>query len=79
MTIHTKLKLEAILRKPAAVFTDPCEVLCQSRLTFDEKVDVLKKWRRDLLRAQAAPDTDIDGSDNEIIGKIDECLRQLYV
>jgi len=74
-------ELGRILQKPAAVFSDPCEVLCQGRLTFDDKITVLKKWRRDLLLSMGGKEqSDNDtGSSRATLRKIDECLRQLYI
>lgn len=72
-------ELEKILHDPSAAFADPCEVLCQRRLTRDEKVRVLEQWRYDLVQLQVASDENLvgDGEGAARIRKIDECLRQL--
>lgn len=72
-------EVDDILRDPSAVFADPCEVLCQGRLSRDDKIRVLKQWRYDLLRLQVASDENLigDASGASHIGKIDECLAQL--
>ena len=72
-------ELQKILHDPSAAFSDPCEVLCQGRLSRDEKVRVLEQWRYDQVRLQAANDENLvgDADSGALIKKIDECLRQL--
>lgn len=72
-------ELQRILHDPSAAFADPCEVLCQGRLSRDEKTRVLKQWRYDQVRLQAANDENLvgEGDSGTVIKKIDECLRQL--
>lgn len=72
-------ELEEILHDPSARFSDPCEVLCQGRLTRDDKVRVLQQWRYDLVQLQVASEENLtgDGDGAARIRKIDECLRQL--
>lgn len=81
MQSSTSSELERILREPSAVFSDPCEVLCQGRLTFDDKITVLKKWRHDLLLSKGGIEQEADDNNGvtAMIRKIDDCLRQLYV
>lgn len=71
--------LEEILRDPAAAFSDPAEVLCQGRLSRDDKARVLKQWRYDLEQLQVAADENLLGDDDQAakMGKIDDCLKQL--
>lgn len=72
-------ELQKILHDPSAAFADPCEVLCQGRLSRDDKVRVLEQWRYDQVRLQAANDENLVGDTDSgaLIRKIDECLRQL--
>lgn len=71
--------LKEILKDPSAAFTDPCEVLVQSRLDSDDKARILRQWRYDLVQLQVASDENLvgDGEGSARIKKIDECLRQL--
>ncbi|MDZ7644496.1 MAG: hypothetical protein U5K76_09960 [Woeseiaceae bacterium] len=72
-------EIETILKDPAAAFSDPCEVLCQVRLSRDDKAQVLRQWRYDLVQLQVASEENLigDAGGAALIRKIDECLRQL--
>lgn len=74
-------EIDQILRDPSATFSDPCEVLCQLRLSRDEKIRVLQQWRYDLVQLQAASAENLTGDSDPGSGiqKIDECLRQLHL
>lgn len=73
-------EIDDILRDPSAAFADPCEVLCQARLSRDDKVRVLQQWRYDQVQLQVASNENLTGDTNHgaVIRKIDECLRQLH-
>jgi hypothetical protein len=72
-------ELRTVLRDPSAAFADPCEILCQSRWSRDDKVRVLRQWRYDLVQLQVASGENLAGDTTGAghIRKIDECLRQL--
>lgn len=68
-----------ILRDPSAAFSDPTEVMCQARLSRDDKVRILEQWRYDLEQLQVAADENLVGDADSAarLEKVDECLRQL--
>jgi len=72
-------QVEDILRDPSAAFSDPIEVLCQGRLSRDDKVRILKQWRYDLVQLQTATDENLIGDPDNAsrLEKIDDCLKQL--
>lgn len=71
--------VEEILHDPSAAFSDPIEVLCQKRLTRDEKVRILEQWRYDLVQLQVASEENLIGDSEGAtrLKKVDDCLKQL--
>lgn len=56
------MNLDAILRDPSAAYEKPDDVLNDSNLNNDEKLEVLEQWEYDALELQVATDENMPGT-----------------
>ncbi|RWU11637.1 hypothetical protein EGC76_05075 [Pseudidiomarina gelatinasegens] len=56
------MNLDAILRDPSAAYEKPDDILNDSNLSYDEKLEVLEQWEYDALELQVATDENMPGA-----------------
>lgn len=71
------LDLNLALLDPAAVFSNPEDVVASSELTADQKRDILRRWQYGALELAVATDEGMPEPENGLQSRILAALRQL--
>ena len=62
---------------PASVFRSPDEVVGDTRLTREQKIDILRRWAYDASELSVAESEGMQGGEQARIGRVLRALHQL--
>ncbi|WP_417658939.1 hypothetical protein [Pseudidiomarina sp.] len=71
------MNLDAILRDPSAAYKKPDDILNDSNLSYDEKLEVLEQWEYDALELQVATDENMPGAKETPLDEILAAKKKL--
>ncbi|OZB03826.1 MAG: hypothetical protein B7X54_09115 [Idiomarina sp. 34-48-12] len=71
------MRLDAILRDPSAVYDKPDDILSDSNLNDDEKLEVLEQWEFDARELQVAADENMPGQQETPLDEILAAKKKL--
>ncbi|PHR64051.1 MAG: hypothetical protein COA51_09060 [Idiomarina sp.] len=71
------MRLDAILRDPSAVYDKPDDILSDSNLNDDEKLEVLEQWEFDARELQVAADENMPGQQEAPLDEILAAKKKL--
>ncbi len=67
----------AALHNPTHFFGEPEEVLHQTALSDEMKIQILKEWERDARSLMVAEDEGMDGGESARLGRVRAALHRL--
>ncbi|RZQ57136.1 hypothetical protein CWI82_07665 [Pseudidiomarina tainanensis] len=71
------MRLDAILRDPSAVYNKPSDILNDTNLSDNEKLEVLEQWEYDARELQVAADENMPGSQEAPLDEILAAKKKL--
>lgn len=71
------MRLDAILRDPSAVYKRPDDIVQDSNLNDDEKLEVLEQWEFDARELQVASDENMPGQQEAPLDEILAAKKKL--
>jgi hypothetical protein len=69
--------LEQAFLDPGSVFSSPEEVLAHEALTYEQKVEVLRRWEYDASEVAVAEEEGMPGTENDTLHQILLVLHRL--
>jgi hypothetical protein len=69
--------LEQAFLDPGSVFSNPEEVLAQEALTYEQKVEVLRRWEYDASEGAVAEEEGMPGAETATVHQVLVALHKL--
>jgi hypothetical protein len=70
-------EVERAMEAPASVFAAPEEVLAQSGLTREQKIEILRRWQYDAVEVDVAVEEGMPGEEDPLLRRIMLALGEL--
>lgn len=71
------MDIEKALIDPAAVFSSPKDVVAESALSTDQKIQVLRRWEYDARELTVAEEENMPGDGSDVLDQVLRCLHEL--
>ncbi|ADJ22890.1 hypothetical protein Hden_1076 [Hyphomicrobium denitrificans ATCC 51888] len=73
----TKQELADAITSPVSVFDFPLEVVACPGLSWDQKIEILKRWELDARALQRATDENMGGEEPNLLDEVNRALMML--
>lgn len=68
---------EKAIKCPSCVYSEPQEVLDDSSINQDQKIQILKQWEQDALQIMHADEENMAGDDPSFLNRVKLALASL--
>jgi hypothetical protein len=76
--VNIMTDIKKALLDPTAVFDDPMQVLHATDLTKEQKIEILQRWRYDVMLQETAQEENMAGNgQGELFEKVNQALHSL--
>lgn len=70
-----QVNFETALRDPGGAFAEPQDVVTDTRLSFEEKLAILRQWEEDAVRLSVAESEGMVGGREAMLGRVERAIR----
>jgi hypothetical protein len=71
------LDFERAVISPSSVFDSPSEIVASTKLSREQKIDLLQRWALDARALQRATDENMSGGESSALDEINAAMSEL--
>jgi hypothetical protein len=72
-----QIDIEAALRDPSCLFSEPQDVAAHPKLSPDNKLAILRQWEQDALRLLASEAEGMGGGEESMLGRVEQAIQMV--